>query len=495
MKPRTAFQKRVVQVNGSLRDINEDYLTRIYKRKCYHVAFLQRKNTFVCGECGKEITITKFRRKGTFVCPECGQKLIPMQSRKWTYRDGYYILALDTYEDLQIFRYYEIDSYAKKYKPVNIWKGEFLRVYVSTEGEMAVCAKRRLPYAYRRYNEWECTSKIELRPMNCQWESSPYHINKPFAICAGKKILPAFKEIGFNGNISKFFSVSVMAKMFRDERCRVLGTHNEPKLVADFDRLHLNQHWKTLGMLMNKMPAGMPANFIYEHSSFGYGIERIANDSRYETLWQLGYYDMVKILRPNELDALWPALRICFRNHYLISNAQEYKDYIQQLIRLDKDIHNAHYVCPENLAQAHYRTNLKIEQLTSKKTYEKERKKIEKANVAYAKRIQPYLSLVIRNAQMQISVLPTVQAFFEEGTAMHHCVYNNGYYKNKDKLIFSCRDKQDRRLATIELDTKHWSIDQVRAACNKVPEKHTQIINLLTRNIGRIQKIAAQQKL
>lgn len=53
MKPKTAFQKRVVAINGSLPDFNEKYFTTINNRQCEHIAFRGKGGKYVCGDCGK----------------------------------------------------------------------------------------------------------------------------------------------------------------------------------------------------------------------------------------------------------------------------------------------------------------------------------------------------------------------------------------------------------------------------------------------------------
>ena len=220
-------------------------------------------------------------------------------------------------------------------------------------------------------------------------------------------------------------------------------------------------------------------------------ICKILQDNRYETIWKAGMHEMAFRLEPKEMTALWPALKICMRNGYNPNNVKDYIDYVKQLIQLEKDIHNAHYVCPVDLDAEHRRTNASVQKILDRKRFLEEQKRMKEAESAYAKRILPFLNFYMKNKNFHISVLPTVKAFYEEGQAMHHCVYSNRYYERKDTLVLSCRDNDDKRVATIELGLPKCDIRQVRAACNKIPEQYDSIVRLITRQKKELRKLSA----
>lgn len=487
MKPKTAFQKRVVAINGSLPDFNEKYFTTIYNRQCEHIAFRGKGGKYVCGDCGKEITLTP-NRKGECHCPECGHKMKLMTSRKWSCRQGYYVMALDARKDVQIFRYYLLEVRFRKGKTVNRWAEEVFRVYLSAKGEIEVCAKLRDTFAYSHYSDFIRYSDIDLRQRNCKWENSVYHLD-PYAVCGGKKILPCLKALGFTGNIAPFGSIYTMAKMLQDSRFKMIWDKGEKYILETLNKKTLNSSWRILETILNNPDIPNKYHYIIEQFNGIENVIKIGLDSRFETLWKLEYYALIRALSRKQMNDIWPALRICFRNHYKIDDAYGYIDYINQLIRLGKDIRNAHYVCPANLQEAHFKTNRKIQQIIERERYEKERSEMEKWNVQYLERVEPYLNLDIHNKSLRLYVLPDVQAFYEEGKAMHHCVYTCGYYKHPNTLIFSCRDIEDNRVATIELDLTNHRIVQVRAACNQTPKHYKQIIKLLNKNMMQIIQI------
>ena len=84
-------------------------------------------------------------------------------------------------------------------------------------------------------------------------------------------------------------------------------------------------------------------------------------------------------------------------------------------------------------------------------------------------------------------MLESVQAFKEEGTAMHHCVFTNEYYGKADSLILSARINE-KRIETIEISLQTLKVVQSRGVCNENTEFHERIIELVNRNIPLIHQ-------
>ena len=427
MKPRTEYQKRVVAVNGSLRNLANKHFVEVYNRACTHIAFQNKGNTLICGDCGEVIEQPKISIAGLVRCPHCSKKLKPLDSKKWSTREVYYIMAIDQSKGLQILRYYLLYTYFRKHQPVRLLPLEIFRVYINECGQRAVCSKLRTMFsAYR--DQWNMNSDIELRQPNMAWRYTPYDL-RAWAHIRTRKFTKECKRAGLDVNDTLFPDAETICK--------------------------------------------------------------ILQDNRYETIWKAGMHEMAFRLEPKEMTALWPALKICMRNGYNPNNVKDYIDYVKQLIQLEKDIHNAHYVCPVDLDAEHRRTNASVQKILDRKRFLEEQKRMKEAESAYAKRILPFLNFYMKNKNFHISVLPTVKAFYEEGQAMHHCVYSNRYYERKDTLVLSCRDNDDKRVATIELGLPKCDIRQVRAACNKIPEQYDSIVRLITRQKKELRKLSA----
>ena len=82
---------------------------------------------------------------------------------------------------------------------------------------------------------------------------------------------------------------------------------------------------------------------------------RLLSDSRCETLLKTGQIPMLQyaVGSCRNLDDYWPSIRICIRNGYVIPDGILWRDYVDALLYLGKDVRNAKYVCPFDLKKAH----------------------------------------------------------------------------------------------------------------------------------------------
>lgn len=165
-------------------------------------------------------------------------------------------------------------------------------------------------------------------------------------------------------------------------------------------------------------------------------------------------------------------------------------DYMDLLHEFNLDTHNAHYVCPKNLKAEHDRL------LKRKNREDERREKLEKLREAqgwektYAQEKGRFFGICFGNENIIITVVQSVAEMAEEGKAMHHCVYSMGYYKKKESLILSAKDKDGNRIETIELSLKTFEVLQSRGVCNNNTPQHDEIINLINNNINLIKQAA-----
>ena len=190
-------------------------------------------------------------------------------------------------------------------------------------------------------------------------------------------------------------------------------------------------------------------------------------------------------------------VNICNRNGYIIKDGSMYDDYIRLLDYFHLDTHNAHYVCPKNLKKEHDKLVEKKRKIEAKIRAEEERKeriermfRMKQDILSFIRRIQPFLGMEIKDEGIVIRPLESVTQFYQEGKAMHHCVYQNEYYKRKDCLILTAQ-KDGKRLETVEVNIKTFKIIQSRAVCNKTSDYHDKIIEMVNRNMGLIRRAAS----
>ena len=213
----------------------------------------------------------------------------------------------------------------------------------------------------------------------------------------------------------------------------------------------------------------------------------ILTNPKYETLLKAGKNEAIKFFSKTyrHIDAFWPQIKICLRNNYEPYDWSIYCDYINSLVALGIDTHNAKFVCPADLKAAHDKVMEKLDRIRAKKRLERQMKEIAEAEVVFAEKIKPFLTLCIKKDNCTIAPLKSVKEFFEEGVAMHHCVFTNGYYKKNGCLILSAKI-DGKRAETIEVNLHNREIVQSRGKNNQNSKYHDYIVSLVNKNMGKI---------
>lgn len=211
-------------------------------------------------------------------------------------------------------------------------------------------------------------------------------------------------------------------------------------------------------------------------------IEALLKDSRVETIFKAGRKKDINyfLQHPMYFDLYWSTYKIVMRNNYQISDISLWVDYIRLLERCGKDIHNAHYVCPLNLKAEHDRYQEREER-------EEQRKKAKENEERFRELKGKFFGLSFTDGLIVVSVLESVDDYYEEGNALHHCVGQCEYYLKPQSLVFSARI-DNKRVETIELSLETFKVLQSRGLCNKATEYHDRIIRLVQKNARQIRK-------
>lgn len=398
----------------------------------------------------------KWHRRPVGYCSECGCEIhntslkeCPQCHVKWTAkptefkrRELYYHMELEAKGDVQVCRYYKVERNTQFGRDAAWYVSEVVRIMYAPSGERKVFAKG-------------------VYTMSYQWD----------AFCLGD-VLRLRREDK---------SISEGAK-WRYNLC--LWTYHIKSLTQQW------QH-KNIPELLDGYKLDTS---VLRVIAYPYG----------ETLYKTGqtklfnYFVKYCCQMPKGTEH---ALNICARNHYVISDPSMWLDHLELLRYFKLDTHNAHYVCPADLRQAH-------QELVERKHREDERRaaerrakqyaaqlaKMEKEKQAYLERWGVVLSLRLSGKNLCVKPLQSVDEFAAEGAAMHHCVFANGYYKRAGCLILSAKDGEGHRLATIEYDTQRNDIVQCRAACNAVPERDKEIRKLITDHRKDIEALLRQKE-
>lgn len=213
---------------------------------------------------------------------------------------------------------------------------------------------------------------------------------------------------------------------------------------------------------------------------------------------------------------LTSAIKIAMRHKYIFMNPI-WKDMVEMLCYLKKDVHNPKYVCPNDLMAMHdkigklalskrvkenkrwqERTMIlaerrRLAELRAEAEREERQKKEAKSLVGLYKRMRGrFFGVVIAENDLEIKVLQSVDEFMDEAKEMHHCVFSNAYYDVRKKpncLILSAKVNGER-METIEVDLKDFTIVQCRGKYNQNTEWHDMILKLLNDNMYKIKEIA-----
>ncbi len=189
--------------------------------------------------------------------------------------------------------------------------------------------------------------------------------------------------------------------------------------------------------------------------------------------------------------AQFKALNICNRNHYVPKDYGIWLDYIEMLQELKLDVHNAHYVCPPDLMAAHDQMQARVNRKRDRKRIEQKLRAItDKERQDYVKRMGSLLDIHLMGDNLSVHPLQSIDEFAEEGVAMHHCVFDNSYYKRDGVMILSARDGDGNRLATIEYNLGTQHIMQCRAAGNKTPARDSEIRGFIESHRNDFMKLS-----
>ena len=218
-------------------------------------------------------------------------------------------------------------------------------------------------------------------------------------------------------------------------------------------------------------------------------ISALLSDSRAETLMKAGRIEHLRYFlnSPRDFDSYWKSYKIANRSGYEITDISLWCDYVDTLRRLGKDTHSPKYLCPTDLKAEHDRIEDQIRRQREKEEIERKRQKAVEDEKRFQELKSKFFGICFTDGTIQVRVLESVQEHLEEGVALHHCVFSNGYYLKEDSLILSATI-EGKRIETIEVNLDTLKVVQSRGVCNKNTEYHEQIVNLVNANSRLIRQ-------
>lgn len=312
--------------------------------------------------------------------------------------------------------------------------------------------------------------------MNWQWHNQPYSLDSPLS-------LKTWNTCSWNrGGRTEFFLADYEVCPYRQfAKCFV--DSGLDKAVGRIDEicLYINRNL---------------ANRIDSVELSQEGVRKLTKRCylpvMYETLMKIGEAKLANAflnrgVLSEYISRYWHSFLIARRHGLRLDDWEMWFDYVKDLERLGRDIRSPKYLVPEDLGVAHGNVLRKLTEIREKLEWEDVIKEIAKYEPIYAKKKAIFFGITFKTRSgLTISTATSVRDIYDEGKAMHHCVYRMGYYKHAEDLILFARGLNGERVETCRIDLDHLKIAESRGLQNKATEWHDEIVEALNENMWRV---------
>ena len=442
MRPKTEMERRLCQYADILppleSEIQEWGFANLFSPEAYYWQHRGKKQEIWCQCCGHREPCDSWLIMGVsgeWTCPECGKtcKVKRYKVETNALNIAKWMSVIDVRNGLQVVRTFEVYKDNSEQGQTQYYVREMYQNWMPEKGTEIITSR---PY-------WRNFSQA------ITWSAGPYEIKR-------------------HGNY--------YTDIFATE-----DNYLYPKTkVADYIRR------KGIDVRMIKA-------FLKMRLSFPHCLGKWMKEPYYETLWKAKELGLFKYFMQGnyrrKLENYKDSIRIARRRGWEFKDVGLWMDYVDELRQLGMDDRSPKYLCPQDLREAHSVTSRRIQAKKDAIEREKELKEIAGKEDAYYKHIQPFLGLCFVAGDIEIRPLPTVMSVWEEGNAMHHCIYRMKYWQQKDTLLMSARGKDGKRLESIEVNLQNYSVAQSRGLQNQPTAQHKAIVALVNKNMNQIKRI------
>jgi hypothetical protein len=213
-------------------------------------------------------------------------------------------------------------------------------------------------------------------------------------------------------------------------------------------------------------------------------MQALLTDHCIETMVKAKAYRAVAhfIAHPKDLDTCWASYKVATRRGYTPEDYKLWCDMVCLLDKCGRDTRSSRYICPQDLKAEHDKWLKRVNDMERKR---RDRERLERAKAQEAdfyKNKSCYFGIVIQDADIEVSVLNSLEAYKSEADHMHHCVFQCEYYAKTDTIILSAHDKNGNRIETVEFSLTQGKVVQSRGVCNTNTDQHDRIIQLVNDN-------------
>ena len=163
MKPKTPYQKRIVELNKSIGALPENIIECAKENTIIHPAVRRKNNVTVCSMCGNAMVYASDVRM--VKCLECGRTLQVIEADTWKSIKATikgWFSTIGVIEGLQVQRTFEIRCrYSLRDMKHEYFIRELCRHWLSPEGELAITTLPRMMGQFM--DSFPFNGKIELR--------------------------------------------------------------------------------------------------------------------------------------------------------------------------------------------------------------------------------------------------------------------------------------------------------------------------------------------
>lgn len=429
MKPRTKLEIEVTKYSKYHPEITKEVKEWAFKNCLEHKGFAT-KSRVICMDCGENFSPDIVSRKRA-TCPSCNTKLKIENTRKRTDYQTEIFATAEVCGRFQIIRHFEVYGKYRAGSKADLYTYEILQYWIDDKGKVTMIGRNHNTQGY--CDSWG--GDWSIRKNN---NRSIYH---------------------WNGMKYKIYPYKY---------------HPNSEFKTEYKRLGIDHRLDGL-MILDAIKV-LPKNNK---------AETLLKAKQYSLLAQCRDYDYK--IRNN-----WPSIKICMRNRYKVKESDLWLDYLDLLKAFNKDIRNAHYVCPKDLKKEH---DILVEKRNVIRSAQKLARKKEKAindQKQYQKEKGKYFGLQLSKKDISIKVLEHVNDFVEESEKLQHCLFSNDYHKRKDSLILKA-EVLGQSVETIEVCLKSFTVLQSRGKFNNHSEHHDDILALINSKMNKIAEVSLKK--
>ena len=339
MKPKTKIEVRMCELAALLpappQQLVDDYFAR-FRDYGYIIPRRGHKSEVWCQCCGhREMTNGRLHELVDYECPNCGRRLelSEYEARdKSSHIEQHWCSLVDTFAGLQLARTFQLER-------------------INIAGTPTRCICREI------YQNWAAPNGREVitsRPYTRSvFGGEKFDFEKPFAI--------ARHNASWTG-------------------CYAFGD------MFDVTR---NDVWSKYVLLPDLKRDGFDAKFVTHCIRHGQNFVKIAaamsTDKSFVTMLKVGYQRLALHIIEHGVKMPPHVVKILHRNHYEIKDIAMYCDYMRDCVFCGVDTHNAFYVCPTDLREAHQRMMRKRGKIEGERKLQRQRQQVIKEEPQYQK--------------------------------------------------------------------------------------------------------------